>query len=368
MAHAAVSPLPRVAVEALAAFAARGGREGQESGDIRDQVWRARETAARMLGCGPNEIALLGPTSLGLNLVADGLPWQQGDEVVCYGDDYPANVYPWTKLRARGVRPVLLRPERPGMITWEVVEKALSGKTRLVALASCHYLSGWRVDVDGVGRRLRERGVLFCIDGIQTLGAFALPVTHVDFLSADSHKWLLGPLGAGILYVRESLQDTLAPSLLGAWNVRSPDFIAQERIEFYDGARRYEPGALNVPGILAMAASMEMLLEVGTARVSGRILELGGRIAEGVKARGFAPAPPWDASCAADAQGCRSGIVSFSGRRGEMEEKFRRLSAEGIDVSLRRNREGLDLMRVSPHFYNTAEEVDRFLSSLGKRG
>lgn len=364
MAHAGVSPLPRVAVDAITAFTDQGSSDHQESGFIGQRIKEARAEAAALLGCREGEIALLGPTSLGLNLVANGLDWEEGDEVVHYPDDYPANVYPWTKLRCRGVRPVALRPERPGRITWDTVAEALTEKTRLVALATCHFLSGYRIDVDTIGRNLRGRDILFCLDGIQSLGAFPLSVEHVDFLSADSHKWLLGPLGAGIFYVRESLLNVLEPTLLGAWNVRSPDFIAQEEILFVEGARRYEPGALNVPGILGMLGSLKLLRSLGIGAVAGRILKLRRLVLEKVRPLGYRPygddADP-DPAWSGDEP---SGILTLSHQGRDMEEVFHVLAAKKISVSLRRDRSGRALLRVSPHFYNSEEEVESLVTGL----
>src|SRR5207237_5945897 len=155
-----------------------------------------------------------------------------------------------------------LQPERPGEITPELVAASLTSRTKLVALASCHFFSGYRIDVDAIGRLLRERGVLFSLDAIQTLGAAPLSVEHVDFLSADAHKWMLGPLCIGIVYVKKEHFELLRPTLLGAWNVRSPNFITQNEIEFPNTARRYEPGVLNVAGIYGMNAAMEMLMSI----------------------------------------------------------------------------------------------------------
>lgn len=359
MAHAGVSPLPRAAIEAIGAYTDQAARDHQESGGIRERLEQARRSAASLLGCTSREVALLGPTSLGLNLVANGMSWRAGDEVVYYSEDYPANVYPWTKLRSRGVRAVSLRPGGRGRITWKTVERSLSKNTRLVALASCHYLSGWRTDVETIGRNLKERGVLFCVDGIQSLGAFPLDLKDVDFLSADSHKWLLGPLGAGIFYVREEVQEELAPTLLGCWNVRSPDFVAQEEISFYSGARRYEPGSFNVPGILGMLGSLELILDLGVGNIGRRIMRLRGEILGGMKDLGFRNYGDDDS----DGPGA-SGILSFSHSRRDLEADHRRLEASGISVSSRKDREGTLLLRVSPHFYNTGEEVQRLLEAL----
>jgi cysteine desulfurase/selenocysteine lyase len=245
LAHAGVAPLPGPTVDALKQEAEKASY-AQESSDFMAEIEGIRRVSARLINANSDEVALLGPTSLGLNLVAHGIDWKPDDEVICYADDYPANVYPWQALAAKGVRVVALQPERVGEITTELVLNALTPKTRLVALASCHFLSGFRLDYEAIAEDLSRRNVLFCLDAIQSLGATTIDVRHIDFLAADSHKWMLGPLGAGIFYVKRKHFETLRPALVGAWNVRSPGFVAQPEIAFEATARRYEPGALNL--------------------------------------------------------------------------------------------------------------------------
>ncbi len=201
-AHAGVTALPAFVADAVCDYTRQSSENQQEFDDVLRQVKEARQTCAAFIGAKAEEIALLGPTSLGLSLFANGLPWREGDEVVCYHGDYPANVYPWIDLRRRGVVVRYLDPEHPGEITPELVAAALTSRTRLVALATCHFFTGYRIDVDAIGALLHERDVLFSLDAIQTLGAFPLDVAraHVDFLSADAHKWMLGPLAIGIVY------------------------------------------------------------------------------------------------------------------------------------------------------------------------
>jgi len=358
MSHAAVCPLPACAAEAMIEFAQRGTRGAHENEWTAQCVRETRESAAKLLTCDAGEIALLGPTALGLSMVAHGLDWSPGDEVVYYPDDYPSNVYPWMDLERRGVKPVAARPSLPGVITWDVLEPAITPKTRLVSLATCNFLSGYRIDVDAIGRALHERGVLFCLDAIQTLGAFPITMEHVDFLSADSHKWLLGPCGAGIVYVRKELQPRLRPVLLGAWNVYSPDFVAQEGIKFYEGGRRYEPGAINLPGIMAMRASIDLLLSIGIDRVGRQILGLRARLSEMLCSLGFESLlEGWDTSPeASDAN--RSGIVSVRHPKRDMQALYRSMSGAKVVVSYRRNRTGQDFIRFSPHCYNTADDIE----------
>jgi len=357
LAHAGVATLPRVAAAALERFARTGSQLQQESIEAWKGVAQARTLAAKLLGCTADEMALLGPTALGLNLVANGLDWRAGDEVICYMEDYPANVYPWIKLRDQGVTPVLLQPEQPGVLTWDLIKGSITEKTRLVALASCNFLSGYRIDINCIGSELHKRDILFCIDGIQTLGAFPTNVEHVDFLSADSHKWLLGPVGAGIFYVSKAMQDVLKPTLLGSWNVQSPGFTAQADIQFYDGARRYEPGTLNMPGILAMAASMQLLLEFGIDNIAQRILSLRAFLLTRLQQAGFMPYITATDEHENDKN--HSGIITVSHPTKDLKELYAKLESNSISASLRQNRQGQDLLRFSPHFYNTEEELAR---------
>ncbi len=360
LAHAGVTALPRAATGAIAEFLAEGSADAQENERHAEMVRRARGLAAKLLGAQSREIALIGPTSLGLNLVAQGLPWEKGDEAVYYPRDYPANVYPWLDLERQGVKPVALQPPEQGVITWDVIERALSDRTRLVALASCNFLSGYRIDIDGIGQRLGERGILFSVDGIQTAGAFPVSVEHVDFLSADSHKWMLGPCGAGVFYVKESRQDLLRPTVLGSWNVVSPNFIAQDGIRFHPGARRYESGTLNLPGIIGMAGSLELLLGVGIETVSARILSWRETFLEAVRPLGWRHC----LETAGQEPSTRSGIITIAHPQNDPSAVFDKLTEQGVRLSLRQTADGTRYLRFSPHFYNTMNELDRVVELL----
>lgn len=366
LAHAEVTPLPQAAAGLMREFLDRASHRKQAGAWTDTWVEAARRFAAEMLGAKSGEIALLGPTALGLNLVASGLPWRPGDEVVYYPDDYPANVYPWAALSARGVKPVPLQPDVPGVITWDLIASALSERTRLVSLATAHFLTGFRIDIDTIGRNLRAHGVLFCLDAIQTLGAFPLDVEHVDFLCADSHKWMLGPAGAGILYVRRDKFDTLRPALLGSWNVVSPNFIAQDAIAFYGGARRYEPGMLNLPGIVGMAASLELLLSVGVDAIAERILHLRRGLLERLRALGYRHCLDRDGGPTDTAETDVSGIITVAHPEKDMAKVAHRLQTADIVVSLRYNRAGDAFLRFSPHFYNTEAELEHVAGVLAR--
>ena len=354
-AHAAVTPLPRVASDALIAQARAATTSGTDNyAEVLKQIRAARETAARLIGGTAEEIALLGPTSLGLSLFAQGLDWAPGDEVLYHADDYPANVYPWLELARRGVVPRALRPERPGEITPDLIAASLTDRTRLVALASAYFLNGYRIDVDAIGRVLAERGVLFSVDGIQTLGAFPFSVEHVDFLSADAHKWMLGPPSIGIVYVKKRHFERLRPILVGASNVLSPQYVSQPEVVFTDTAARYEPGVLNFGPLLGMKASLDLILEVGLEVIAARIGALVQSLAEGLQDSGFEPV--------SHVAGPRaSGILTVTHPAADLAKLFRVLQENRVTVSLRRDREDRTYLRWSPHFYNAQTEIERAL-------
>jgi cysteine desulfurase / selenocysteine lyase len=358
VAHAGVTPLPRCAADAMIGHVRASCENHQEFGEVLRDIDKTRKVSADLIGADKSEIALLGPTSLGLSLFANGITWHEGDEIVIYQDDYPSNVYPWMALASYGARVRRLRPEKPGRITPELVERELSSRTRLVALASCHYLSGWRIDVDAIGALLQKRGVLFSVDAIQTLGAFPFSAKFVDFLSADAHKWMLGPLAIGIVFVAKRNFELCRPTLLGSWNVRSPQFLAQESLEFFETAQRYEPGVLNVAGAYGMRASLEMLEETGLPIVSAAILEVRDYLHGLLEEMGFEFLSP---SCE---EPLRSGIVTARHPRANTSSLFTALEKERITASLRMARESGEWLRFSMHFYNTQAEMERIAEVL----
>ena len=358
-AHAAVTALPRVVADGIIRYAEESAANFENFSALLKSIQETRAAAAKLIGSTQDEIALIGPTSLGLSLFANGIEWQQGDEVLCYLEDYPANVYPWLNLRSRGVSIRLLRPAQPGAITPELVSEALTTKTRLVALASCNFLSGYRIDLNAIGRILRERGILFSVDAIQTLGAFPTTVEYVDFLSADAHKWMLGPLAIGIVYVRRECFELCRPTLLGSWNVKAPGFIAQEEIEFQPTAQRYEPGAMNMLGIFGMKAGIDLLLEIGIDRIADRIRAIKSRLADGLLRLGFNILGPVTGPNT-------SGITTIWDSERNMQGVFERLTSEGIICSARQDRQGRPYLRFSPHFYNTEAEVEHILDVIAR--
>jgi selenocysteine lyase/cysteine desulfurase len=359
LAHAAVAPISGPAQVAMDRWSAEAAAGRQESDAIWRGVRQTREVAAKILGCSWDEVSLLGPTALGLGLVAQGVGWREGDEVVYDPLDYPANVYPWVDLNRRGVRSVAL-PRKPGEeIRWDTLRRVITGKTRLVSLATAHYLSGQQPELAVIGPELKARGILLCLDAIQTLGVLPTAWQEADFLAADAHKWMLGPVGAGVFMVRRRAWEQLLPPLLGSWNVVSPDFLAQPKIVMEEGGRRYEPGSLNLPGIEGMRASLELLQELGPDEVSAHALALASRVREGARERGFA-------IYGEQKKNENRVITSLREPSGGWDKTKRRMEEEGIRLSWRKEHGGEMLLRVSPHASNTTGEIDHFLEVLGR--
>ncbi len=356
-AHAADAPLPRRVAAAMHESIERACVDSRQYEDELERIEETRTLAALLLGCAAEEIAFTGPTASGLNTVANGLDWKPGDEVVCYLDDYPANVYPWLALERHGVKPVLLGTERIGEITPEVVERALTPRTKLVALASANYCSGYRIDLDAIGALCAERGVLFSVDAIQTMGVFPVPLGNVDFASAGAQKWMLGPSGAGIMFVKKSRHDLLRPAIVGGWNVVSPNFIAQREVVFETGGRKFEPGAYTHSVLAGLRAAVELLLEAGANEICGQIGRLIEMLRDRITPAGFEFLSPVEGQN-------RSGILTFRHPKVPSERLVEALAKNDIVISLRYDRADRGWVRVSPHFYNTEAEITKIAELL----
>ncbi|MBX3746225.1 MAG: aminotransferase class V-fold PLP-dependent enzyme [Verrucomicrobiae bacterium] len=358
LAHAAVCPLPRRVAEAVAGYAQQATRDDQEQPVLAGLTRDTRERAARLIGAQPDEIALVGPTSLALSYVAGGFPIRKGENVVVYFDDYPSNVYPWMAMAERGVQVRLVNVSRLGRIRNLDVLGQVDEGTRLVALASNHFISGWRLDLPGLGKALRDRRIAFCLDAIQTLGAFPTLAEHADFIAGDAHKWMLGPCGAGFLYVARAWHERLRPIVYGWNNVRCPDFVAREEMTFRSGAHRYEAGSHSMLGLVGLRAALDLILEVGVDAIARELLRKRARIVPALMEKG------WEVLGADDLEAHRSGIVSFTRPDIDLVERHRQLAEGGIVVSLRTDRGGRRYLRFSPHFYNTDAELDRALGAV----
>ena len=331
--HAGVAPLSRRVAAAVAEFVSAAMRidaEAQRRWGVRSEEVRA--AFAQLVGAQSDEIAFVKNTSEGLSLVAAGLDWHVGDNVIAVDGEYPSNVYPWFGLRRFGV------------------------ETRLVSVSFVDWGSGARTDLAAIASVCHDRGVLFCVDGIQGVGAVRLDVERagIDCLAVGGHKWLLAPEGLGCLYVSRRVVDRIASVLHGWKSVTDADTYLPYHFTPRPDAAKFEPGSPSVLSAYALGAAIDMLLEVGPAAVEARIGSLTDRLADGLRRRGADVLSPWGADE-------RSGIVVF--RLGDDPQTLcRALIERGFIVRVRSGG-----IRVAPHFYNNADDIDRFLAVLEPR-
>ncbi len=352
--HAAVSPLPAPTQAAITRWLQQASTEG----DVAWPHWanhleQLRDRFAALLGADREEIALVPNTTTGINIVSQGVPWQPGDNVVTLADEFPSNQYPWLVLTQRGVE-VRRVPAEQGVVDLSRLAAACDRHTRVVTISWVGYASGWRNDLEAAAEIAHRCGAKFLVDAIQALGVFPLDVREVpiDFLAADGHKWLLGPEGAGVFYVRGELLDWLQPVGIG-WNsvVHCTDFSRID-LKLKPSAGRYEGGSMNMVGLIGLKSSLELLWNIGIDRLAQRILHLTDLACERLESAG--------ATVISNRQPeHKSGIVSFQMPGIDMQTARQRCLENGVVLSCRNGR-----LRISPHAYNNADDIDRLIEAL----
>ncbi len=358
--HAAVAPLPAAAAERLRRFADQASR----SGDKHWMEWslnvaRLRTAAAQLLGASEREVALVPNTTIGINLVAEGFPWKSGDNLIVPDNEFPSNLLAWKNLKRRGVEVRMLPVPDSGRVSLDGLTELMDGRTRLVALSWVGFVSGFRLDLCKIAEAVHDRGSLLFVDAIQGLGAFPINVhdAQIDFLAADGHKWMLGPEGAGLLYIAEKHLERIEPMLLG-WNSLVDGGFDPRSSILKSSAARYEGGSYNMAGLLAFEASLDILLRLGTnhadSPIASAILENVATIANQLDEQGFEVRVP-----AADH---RSGILTATWEGAELPHlnaARKHCIEQNVILSVRAGR-----IRIATHAYNNAEDIDRLVAAL----
>jgi selenocysteine lyase/cysteine desulfurase len=360
---ASMGPLPERARRVLDDYNLRRSRIHELHGsDFEPVLARARAAAARLVNADPGEIALMPNTSHGINLAAHCLPLEEGKRIVVSDLEFPANVYPWVQVAREGrARVDVVRGDALGRPDPDrLMEELDRGDVGIFALSAVQFATGWTADLAAFGRACRERGIWFVVDAIQALGCVPIDVceAEIDLLATGGHKWLCGPFGTGFAYVRRELVQRLEPRTVG-WTAltASADYAdcCAYRWEFVDDARRFEVATQPYQDVAAFARSLELLLEVGPENIHAHVLSMLDPLAEWLATRE-------EATLASDLEPARrSGIFAF--RYGDTERAGRALSRAGIQCVIR---EGA--IRLSPHLYNTADEVMAVADVLSRPG
>lgn len=348
--HAAVAPLPRPTAEAMQGLA----QDALDYGSLHYDKWldtyeRLRVGAARLIGADRGEIAIVKNTSEGIATVAMGLKWHPGDRVVAFREEFPSNYYPWLRLEEHRASVDWLSVTDP----LDTIDRACQG-AKLLAISFVQYLSGLRADLDAIGEICQRHGCFFLVDAIQGLGAFPLNVqtAHIDALAADGHKWMLGPEGCGILYIRKDRQDSIFPMEFGWTNVAGYADYSSRDLTLRPDAGRYECGTLNTIGCYGLRASLEFLLDVGIERIALAVRALSDQLAEGASRKGY------------ELLGNRTrengaGIIAVQKPGMDSRQVVHELKERGIIAAPRQG-----WVRFSPHFYISPEDIERVVEAL----
>ncbi len=355
MNHAAIAPINTRVSDAVRAYLDELARFGGiHRPGIEDRVEACRSKFAALIGADSSEIAFVKNTSEGISIIANGVNWQEGDQVLIPDMEYPANVYPWFNLKDRGVETVLIK-NREGRYPVEAFAEVITRRTRLISVSSVQFATGFRADLKEMGNLCQENDILFCIDAIQSLGAFPLNVKDcgADFLAADSQKWLLGIEGIGCLYVSHDRLPHVRPDRIGWASVKDPMNFLHYDPTLQETAEKFEEGSLNTMSIWGLGAALDLLAEIGLETVQKRILDITRLIIEGVERLGYrVTSSPVPAE--------RSGIVTFAGAVDSRRVVTELLARKIVSV------ERAGAIRVSPHFYNNEDDVVRLIAALAE--
>ncbi len=317
---------------------------------------RLKRLFADLLGGSPEEYSFMPNTATGVATVANGLAWRPGDNVVVPDEEYPANVYPWLTLRDRGVEIRTVQLGKDLRVDPAEVAKRVDSRTRVLAVSAVEYLSGYRNDLKALSAIAHANQALFVVDAIQAAGAVPINVDEdgIDVLAAGGYKWLLGPIGTGLAYFRRSVWEQIRPSIPGARSSVKGSADAHAEFELLPTAQRYETGCMPFSLLHGWTAGLEILKEAGIANIHAHLLTLTDRLIAGLTARGFTIVSP------VAEQNERSGILAFTaGSPVANQELVERLYRQKIIIALRGGH-----CRVSPSFYNTAEDIDRLLEAI----
>jgi len=352
--HAAVAPVSGPAAAAMQTWVEQSVAEGDTMWpEWGRQLKAMRQSAANLIGASTDEIALVPNTTAGINLVAEGLDWRPGDNLVTLADEYPSNLYPWMHLADRGVETRRV-PTVDGVVDYDQLADHCDERTRLITVSWVVFSNGCRRDLDAIAEIAARKGTLLFVDAIQGLGVFPLDVsrTPIDFLAADGHKWLLGPEGAGIAYFRRDRLPLLRATAVGAHSVVHAYDYTHIELKLKQDASRYEGGSLNVPGMFGLGASIDLLQSLGIENVAASILDITDHLSARLQEGGFRVVSP-------RAGEQRSGIVSFEFPGADVMAVRRHCLEQNVASACRAGR-----IRASAHAYNNQDDVDRLINAL----
>ena len=344
--HARVAPLPERVRKAVIAFvddATRFGTAHYETWIL--ELDRTRKKFAQLINADTDEVAFIKNTSEGISIVANGFDWQPGDNVVIPDIEFPANVYPWWNLKKRGVETRMVKSVE-GRVLFDDLIKQVDGRTQILSISSVECNSGFRSDLNRIGNFCKEKGVLFFVDAIQSLGVLPMDVKkdHIDFLSADGHKWMLSVEGLGGFYISKEVANKIRPVTMGWGNVVNAANFMDYDFTLKKDAKKFEEGTLNTIGIHAFGAALDLLLETGIDNIQKRVMNLGDCIITELNRRDI---EIYSSTLSEE----RSGNISFALDK-DVGSLYSYMLENKVKLTVRDG-----LVRFSPHFYNNEDEI-----------
>lgn len=353
---AAVSPMPATAVKAVISQlvdVAGGGMLGYQNWV--DTKNRARNLVAQLMKVRFDQVAFMRNTSDGFSSIAAGIDWKHGDNIVSFEAEFPANFYPWRRVRDEFGVELRLCPERDGRIDIDEFVSLIDSNTKVVAISAVQYASGFHSDLERIGRAAREADALFCVDIIQALGAmeFDLPAQFVDAACAASHKWLCAPEGCGIIYLSDRARERIKPTLVGWISVEEPWDFADREQNFKSTALAWESGTGSSALFYGLEQSLKLLIDTGIGNIEGYLSGLSDQLCDGLAGKDYD-------IVSSRKPGEKSAIVCIKHRNGQSPSQVAaQLEHKKIIVSPRGDR-----LRISPHFYNNSSDIDRLIDAL----
>jgi selenocysteine lyase/cysteine desulfurase len=351
--HASISPLSNLVTDRVKEYLLeRSETDIENVPKVQFVTESVKEKLAKLINTSPDRIAFVDNTSNGLNIIAQGLSWKTGDRIILNDIEFPSNVYPFLNLKTQGVEIDFVKSNN-GIVLAEDIIKKITPKTKLISISSIQFLSGYRADLKKIGEICKQKNIIFCVDAIQGLGAVNLNFEecNICFLACGAQKWLMGMMGLAFIAVSEELQAKIAPKYVGWLSVENPWALLNYDLELKKSADAFQNGTISVVGVNALDAALQLFDKFGVDNVEESVLSNSLYFIRQLQTIGIKPLlAGYDFKYI-------SGIVSF--RSESVKTIFNALAESNINCSLR---EGL--IRFSPHFYNTFEEIDTVIERI----
>ncbi len=351
--HASIGPIPDFTIDALNNYLIE---RSQKSIDNYEKLLKINNETkilvARFINSSPDRIAFVDNVSNAMNLLAQGLKWERGDEIILFDIEFPANVYPFLNLQKKGVN-VKILPSKNGMIDLLEIERSITNKTKLLSISHVQFLSGYRCDLELIGKLCKENGIIFSVDAIQSFGVVNIDVQkmNVDFLASGIQKWFLGLEGLTFIFISKELQDKIDQQSVGWLSVKNPWKILDYKLELDDTARRFENGTLNFSGLISFNSNIKFFSSIGINEIEKSVLNNSKLLIQLLEREKF------ELLFKPNSDNEIAGIVTI--KINNPDDVHKKLKERKIITSVR---EGY--LRFSPHFYNTEEEIYSVFKAL----